>query len=116
MLSTTGWLILCVCVAVLFSLFAFFYSLAVARWVYNNNAKSTSLRTLSKLEAEITELSDSVLSLHASLKKLRSRQGMRDLRARRANGSDAVPDWREDPDGYKRAMRLQLKLGALKGK
>lgn len=61
---------------------------------------------LAQIDAEIAELTDSVGALSATMKRLAGRQAMRDHRARKANG-DGTPDPREDPDGYKRAMRLK---------
>lgn len=62
---------------------------------------------LAQVDAEIAELTDSVASLSKTMKKLAGRQAMRDHRAK-SNGS--VPDSRDDPDGYKRAMRLRYGL------
>lgn len=67
-----------------------------------------SVKQLTEIETTLTEHDDSLRALHASLKKLRSRAGMREYRARE-NGADAVPDPTTDPAGYKRAMRLKLK-------
>jgi hypothetical protein len=79
----------------------------IEQWVINNNKKSIGLKQLTQLETEMTEHADSIASLHASLKKLRSRVGMRNLRE---NGLDSasMPDSLRDPAGYKRAMRLKL--------
>lgn len=46
------------------------------------------------------------------MKRLHSRAGMREIRERR-NGAapdspDGVPDWRTDPEGYRRAMNRKL--------
>lgn len=80
----------------------------VVKWVRNNNKASVSLKRMSKLEAEMTDIVDSVASIHESLRKLRSRVGMRKVRADRENAADVIPDSKTDPAGYKRHMRLQL--------
>lgn len=72
------------------------------------SVKVKSLKRLSSIESELTEIVDSVSTLHDSMKKLRSRIGMRNLRSK-PNGADTdLPDPRTDPDGWKRAMRLRL--------
>ena len=63
---------------------------------------------LTKIEAELTELTDSVEALHASLRKLRSRIGMRENRAQKRPTVAEIPDSTTDPAGFKRAMRLKL--------
>lgn len=82
-----------------------------------NNKASVSLRKMTALEVEMTEITDSVSSLHTSLHKLRSRIGMRDLAKRReAEQSDALPDSTVDPEGWKREMRKRLHQGQLDGR
>ena len=80
-------------------------------FVENSNKRSLSLRRMAEVEATLTELSDAYDALLKSHKKLRSRIGMRENRARRANGAkdDDIPDAKTDPDGWKRAMRLKLR-------
>jgi len=67
------------------------------------------LKKLTVLETELTEHADSIEALHVSLRKLRSRVGMRENRAGKKAETDATPDARTDPAGYKRAMRLKLR-------
>lgn len=75
----------------------------------NQNKRSVSLAKLAELESTLTELLDSYDSLLASHKKLRSRIGMRQNRARRSNGVDsdvtAPPASEEERSAYKKALR-----------
>lgn len=64
---------------------------------------------LTKIETELTELTDSIEALHVSLRKLRSRVGMRENRASKSTTDGQIPDSATDPAGYKRAMRLKLR-------
>lgn len=81
--------------------------------VQTENADSIGLRRLTELETSLTELTDSYEAVRTSLRKLRARITMRENRER--PGNDGLPDPRDDPDGYKRAMRLKLReSGALK--
>lgn len=82
-----------------------------------NNEASVSLRQMTALQVEMTEITDSVKSLHTSLHKLRSRIGMRDLAKRREGEQiDALPDSKLDPEGWKREMRKRLHQGKLDGR
>jgi biopolymer transport protein ExbB/TolQ len=61
----------------------------------------------------LQELEDNHEALSASHKRLRSRIGMQEMRARKRNGDDSqnaldLPDPRQDPEGWKREMRLRL--------
>ncbi len=95
--------------ALLFSLISLLYAVHCKKTLEERNARSVSLREIAVLSEEVTNLGDAYASMLASHKKLRSRIGMREKRARDAtqNGSE-IPDPRDDPDGYKRAMRLKL--------
>lgn len=73
-----------------------------ARYCESENKRAKLVR----LEAEITELSDSLESVRESLKKLRSRQGMRDLRERRKNEPEK-PTFDNTPEG-RDAERAEL--------
>jgi len=89
----------------------------ITDFVEKSNKRSLSLARIAEVEATLTELSDAYDALLKSHKKLRSRIGMRENREKRANGAleDNMPDARTDPDGWKRAMRLQLRReGVLK--
>jgi hypothetical protein len=77
------------------------------QWVKNNNKKSVGLTQLTQLHTELTEHADSIGHLNKSLAKLRSRIGMRELRAN-GHDPDGIPDSLRDPEGYKRAMRLKI--------
>jgi len=78
-------------------------------------ARNIQLNKLTDIQTEITEHADSIESLHTSLKKLRSRVGMRALRDRNAKKDDDIPDHLRDPEGYKREMRKKLRAnGTLK--
>lgn len=79
------------------------------RWVTTNNKKSVGLAQLTQLNDELTEHADSIAHIHKTLKSLRSKIGMRNLRAK-DDSQDDLPDPLRDPDGYKRAMRLKLHL------
>lgn len=97
--------------AIVIAMAAIVISANAIAWVKDNNAESLQLARLTDLETELTECTDSIAALHKSLAKLRSRVGMRENRAKKkANGFDECPDAREDPDGYKKFMRLQLQL------
>lgn len=77
------------------------------------NKRSLSLSKLTEIETQITELTDSYDALMTSHKKLRARIGMRANRAGNGRSESDIPDAREDPAGYKRAMRLKLGQGKL---
>lgn len=72
------------------------------------------LAKLTSIETELTEHADSLEALHASLKKLRARVGMRENRAAKTAQDSDIPDPTTDPAGYKRVMRLKLQSGTLK--
>ncbi len=94
--------------AFLISILALRASMRALRLAAIRNLRLKAIKRLTALEIELTEVVDSMASMHESLKKLRSRIGMRNLRAK-SNGADPdVPDSRTDPDGWKRAMRLKL--------
>jgi hypothetical protein len=81
-------------------------------WVQKGNAASVSLQKMADVEVALTELTDSYQSLLTSHKKLRSRIGMRDKRAREieaesANG--AVPGDEASRLAYKEQLRARLR-------
>lgn len=84
-----------------------------SEWVKENNKRSRALKELGELSIEVTDLRDLYSSLNSTMKKLRSRIGMRELRARQ-EAEEQVPDPAVDPAGYKRVMRQ--KLGLVGGK
>jgi len=102
-------------VAIVFSTFAYQYAQrcrmycdSVLKWVENENEASKVLKQLTDHEVTLTDHSDSLHSLHSTLKKLRSRIGMRELNARRRDNNSDIPDSKEDPEGWKRYMRAKL--------
>lgn len=84
-----------------------------ADFVSQGNKRSTTLKQLSEIQAELTDQADAIAALHDSHKKLRSRIGMRHLREQR---KDDLPDSTTDPQGYKREMRKRLQLEKFNGK
>jgi len=65
----------------------------------------------------LAELEDNHEALSASHKRLRSRIGMQEMRARRKNGDDSqpdldLPDPQKDPEAWKREMRVRLRSKA----
>ena len=115
MLSTVQWVFMAGIVVVVLVLAMWIAAIqrfcknAVA-FIESGNKRSVSLARIAEVEATLTELSDAYSALLASHKKLRSRITMRENRAKAANGADTdLPDSRTDPDGWKRAMRLQLR-------
>lgn len=72
------------------------------------NKRSLSLSKLAEIETQLTELTDAYDSLLSSHKKLRSRIGMRAVRADRELREAQIPDAQTDPAGYKRVMRQKL--------
>lgn len=66
---------------------------------------------------ELAELDDRLCALNDSHKRLRSRVGMRELRARKKNAQNGEdPDTPDDDEAakWKREMRLKLHRGELK--
>lgn len=90
------------------------YGSDAAEFCEKNNKASVTLKRMTALEVEMTEITDSVKSIHTSLHKLRSRIGMRDLAERKKNEQVGdVPDSVDDPEGWKTAMRQKLAAGKL---
>jgi len=87
-----------------------YYAQELGEWVASENKRSKSLKQLADHEAALLELTDAHESLHSSMKKLRSRVGMRELNARRKGQADEVPDSKTDPEAWKAHMRQQLHL------
>ena len=115
MTAAVALLVSCVCMWVTGRGYA--WSRAAVRWVQEDNADSVSLKILTDLQAQMTELVDSHESLLASHKTLRSRVGMREAREKgrsQAGNSKTpvdLPDPQSDPEGWKRAMRARLRIG-----
>lgn len=88
--------------ALIFALGAAVFAIAAAKdarlsahYCEQNNKRSK----LAALEAEVTDLSDSLATIRDSLKKLRSRQGMRDLREKRKNAPETSSIDESTPEG-----------------
>lgn len=91
--------------ALILAAFAVILSVSTARHTRADTLAKLEESRLTQLETEMTELSDSNAAVRESLRKLRARITMRQ---HRQNGAgDSEPDWRTDPDGFKRAMRLK---------
>jgi len=88
---------------------------AAAQFVEQENETSKTLSELAKLSSEVTELGDAYTALMEAHRKLRSRIGMRDLRAR---GQDnKLPDTPPDKATEKAELRASLaKAGKLNAK
>jgi hypothetical protein len=87
----------------------FAFQLAMAR--YRN------LRDVRAIALHLSELEDLHEALSASHKRLRSRVGMRELRAKRKNGEDGYdnhPSADFDPEQWKKEQRLKIARGELK--
>jgi len=67
-----------------------------------------------RLLLHLSELEDLHEALAASHKRLRSRVGMRELRAKRGNGADPSPN--ETPEEFKARMRAELHKKQIGGK
>lgn len=78
------------------------------RRLEQENSRSVSLAKMAHVEASLSELTDAYDALLSSHKKLRSRIGMRAVRAGNEAAKAALPDPQTDPAGYKKAMRLKL--------
>lgn len=112
MFSTEVILVLVALAAVLMAGYAILTSWAAVRYCRSevpSQRLSKALNRLTELECEMTELADSMDSVTRSMRKLRARIGMRATRAKKAE-MVGPPDPAEDPDGYKRFMRKQLRL------
>lgn len=94
--------------ALLFGLFAVvyaFYARAYANdcflYVSQKNVRSETLKQLTELQTEMTEITDSVVALQKSMTKLRGR-----IQARTVNESKSNSG--EDPEDWKRRTNQQL--------
>jgi hypothetical protein len=88
-------------------------AVGIAFWRSDRRFFSQVMKRITTIEAELAINDDRVESLHLSLKKLHSRAGMREVREKRGRGDDDIPDSREDPEGWKRAMRAKYGLTGL---
>lgn len=71
-------------------------------------------RSLQQLDSEITALSDALSSMQTTQRRLSSRVGMQDLRARRRGDTDGATDEPTDPAQRKAWLRKQLQSGKLR--
>lgn len=95
--------------ALCISVFAVVVAIRTVNWVNTHNKSSLTLAKLTGIEVELTCQADSIVQLTTGMKKLRARFTMRDRRLKQKTNGDDLPDPAVDPDGWKRAMRLQLK-------
>lgn len=73
-----------------------------------------AIRRAHDLADDVRALAERLEGVERSLKRLHSRAGMREVRERRANG--AIPDWRDDPEGYRAAKEAELGIGKPPGR
>lgn len=83
---------------------------SAVRYLQHENTNDKTLREMAELQAELTSQADSIAALGKTLKSLRSRVGMRELRAKREESGSDIPDPKSDPDAWKRYMRKELHL------
>ena len=86
------------------------YVHAAVEHMHRENKRAVSLRRIAEHEATLTELSDAYDALLTSHKKLRSRIGMRENRAKRANGAEST----DSPEAERLALKKQLRDRARK--
>lgn len=91
--------------SLLVGIFALISCIRLANYVGRVVIPRAKKADVAALSAELTDLRDAYESLLASHKKLRARITMRQHRANGKDPDTDVPDWRTDPQGYKRAMR-----------
>jgi hypothetical protein len=105
--------------ALLLSIYAVLYArAAVAAAIDEYDAadrRAPSLKHVAALQTELTELKDSYDTVITSLKKLRSRVGMRELRDRGEVQPDGMPP-SDSPDWKKQARIALAKAGKLNAK
>lgn len=84
-------------------------------WVEKVGKMRDPTAAVAELSAELTELRDSYSALLTSHKKLRSRIGMRENRAKGSNGvlSGDVPMTDSEKSAYKAALRNDLRARGL---
>jgi hypothetical protein len=82
------------------------YAEDCAHWVNENNKRAKIVR----LEAELTQLFDSVASVRESMHKIRSRLAMRERREKEKNGQDRseFPNTAEGRDAERAALEKEL--------
>lgn len=105
---------LCLCLAILSwvnARRAASHSAECYSWVQKVGKMRDPTASVAELSAEVTELHDAYDALLKSHKKLRSRIGMRENRAKASNGVDSgtVPAGDAEKAAYKSALRQQLR-------
>lgn len=83
-------------------------------WAIDCAAAQAATKKASVLHVDIVDLNERVDGCEKSLKRLHSRAGMREVRERRHGSNGAVPDWRDDPEGYRLHMESQLGISGPK--
>jgi len=78
----------------------------IRQTVVDSRTAAARFRKYAELHAELVELMDRVEGAEKSLKRLHSRAGMREVRE--ARGGNKLPDWRDDPEGFRKAAEAQL--------
>lgn len=87
-----------------YALYARSYCRDCFLYIQSENKRDKTLREMTQLQVEITELTDSVVALQDSMKKLRGRLHARTVNENRANGkTDEL-----DPEEWKRKTNQQL--------
>lgn len=76
--------------------------------------ESPSMRSLHELEAAVAACESTCSSLSTTLRRLSSRIGMQDMRARRAQASVLESEMPTDPAAKKAWLRTQLAKGKLR--
>lgn len=100
--------------AVGIALYAMNYCYKCAAYVAENNVTDKTVRDLTALQAEMTDVTDLIASLGAQHKKLRSRITMRERNERgKVNGGDAEPDPRVDEAAWRRYWHRKLNIGGI---
>jgi hypothetical protein len=101
------WILICfgaaIVLALALSVFAF--QLSMRRYM--------DVRDFRAMRLALGELDDRLIALGDSHKRLRSRVGMRELRARRGQSENGV-DESTSADEWKRQMRMKLHKGEIK--
>jgi len=81
-----------------------------AAWSCHRSARQ--VRSARRIATEIDELRDALDSMRMLLKRINSREAMREYREkqppRRGGKPEAVPDWRVDPEGFRRFHEAKI--------
>lgn len=88
-------------VAACFCVYAMIYARRCYEYCYTKNVRSVSLARLTELQTEMTETTDSIVAIQASLRKLRGRMQARSMNSDKPPSSD-------DPEEWKRRTNARL--------